>query len=171
MSQARLAYAILLVIPLLFGHSEASADWIDRDSCPITTANADSVPGPMSSSDYMAWYGSNALAVLIAKNGHWYGMGPEYNYRNKFWWWSAAFDLRVEREPKLVITAHRLDAPAPTIHIPKATNAILSNGYAMLTGLEFPTDGCWKVIGEYKGQILSIVVLVGEEPEQDMGGT
>ena len=125
----------------------------------------------MSNSDHMAWYGSNALAVLIAKNGHWYGMGPEYNYRNKFWWWSAAFDLRVEKEPKLVITAQRLDALAPTVQIPKATNAILSNGNAMLTGFEFPTDGCWKIVGEYKGQVLSIVVLVGDESEQDAGGT
>ena len=171
MSQGGLAKSIWLPALLLLGPSAASADWIERDSCPITIASADAVPGPMDSPTDMVWYGSDALAVLIAKNGRWYGMGPDYNYRNKFWWWSASFDLRAENQPKLVITANRLDAPAAEVRIPKATNAILSNGNAMLSGMEFPSDGCWKITGEYKGQVLSIVVLVEEEPEPDSRGS
>ena len=88
---------MLLPTLLLLGQSAAFADWIDRNSCPITIASADAVAGPMSSSERKAWYGSNALAVLIAKDGRWHGMGPENDYRDKFWWWHDTQLRRMSR--------------------------------------------------------------------------
>ena len=32
------------------------------------------------------------------------------------------------------------------------------NGWTMLTGIDFPSPGCWEITGEYLGQILTFVV-------------
>jgi len=34
----------------------------------------------------------------------------------------------------------------------------------MLTGIDTPTVGCWKITGDYKGEKLSFVVWVVDSP-------
>jgi hypothetical protein len=107
------------------------------------------------------WYGGNNLAALLPVDGIWVGMGPEKNYRDKFWWWRSGYKAREEPQPDLSISAMRLDAPAPPVEIDRATNAYGPGWDAMLVGMEFPTGGCWEIRGTYNGaQQLIVVVFV-----------
>jgi hypothetical protein len=84
-------------------------------------------------------------------------------YTQKIFWWSDLFSLAKEPEPALVVTGYRLDAKAPPLKTYGATNASAGDiGDAMLTGVDFPTLGCWKITGEYKNTELSFVVWVRE---------
>lgn len=146
------------------------AQYIDRESCPISIATSEGIEGPFKAPTDMVWYGSNALAVLLNKDGRWTGMGSDRNYGNKTWWWSESFDLETETYPKLTIRANRLDTDAPGVRISRATNAIIKDVPVILSGLSFPSDGCWSVVGQYKGQSLSFVTLVEDRPSKENGG-
>jgi hypothetical protein len=76
-------------------------------------------------------------------------------------WWSSLYDLPKELEPALVVTGRRLDGDSPPLRFYGATNAMADDiGDAMLTGVDFPTLGCWEVKGEYKGNELTFTVWV-----------
>jgi hypothetical protein len=59
---------------------------------------------------------------------------------------------------KLTIDGKRLDAPAPPLiaTIPDG----YGNGGFQVSGLAFPTGGCWQVTGHVAGKSLTFVVLV-----------
>ncbi len=71
------------------------------------------------------------------------------------------YSLPDEPQPALVVTGRRLDAEAPALRFYGATNAMADDiGEAMLTGVEFPTLGCWEVQGQYKKTSLTFVVWI-----------
>jgi hypothetical protein len=81
----------------------------------------------------------------------------------KFFWWSADYAVRDELVPNLTVTGRRLDGEAPGFETSEATNVShKSFGIAMLVGVELPTPGCWELTGTYRGESLSLVVLVPE---------
>jgi hypothetical protein len=85
---------------------------------------------------------------------------PE-GYTQKVFWWREGYFWRDEPEPELYVTGRRLDASAPPLKVSRATNAFASDiGSAMLVGVDFPTLGCWEIIGSYGGHQLSFVVWV-----------
>jgi hypothetical protein len=54
-----------------------------------------------------------------------------------------------------------LDAKSERLQFYGATNMIEeSAGEAMLTGVEFPTLGCWEIRAEYKKSSLTFVVWI-----------
>jgi hypothetical protein len=110
------------------------------------------------------WVGSPKLAAHVPETDHWTAMGPEHNYFDKWWWWREGYRAIEEPEPDLVITATRLDEDLSPVVISNATNAISSDGNRdlMLVGMEFPTSGCWEVVGRYQDQELRFVFKVGE---------
>lgn len=118
-----------------------------------------------------AWVGSPRLAAKIPINGHWTGMGPDRNYFDKWWWWRDGYRATEEPDPELVVTATRLDQSGLPVVIDNATNAFgpadeSGPGWnAMLVGMEFPTPGCWEVVGKYRDQELRFVFEVGGTPE------
>ena len=91
-------------------------------------------------------------------------MGPGRMYGDKFWWWRSGYSAFEEPRPNLTISAIRLDGVAPDVEINNATNAFGDGWHAMLIGMEFPSAGCWKVVGTYNGsQQLAFVLLVGND--------
>ena len=88
------------------------------------------------------WVGTKKLAAKVPENGHWTAMGPEHNYRDKWWWWREGYRARDETRPELSIAARRLDGPAPPVFISHATNAYGEDWDRMLLMMEFPTAGC-----------------------------
>ena len=115
-------------------------------------------------SQRFVWVGSDNLAAKIPADGRWQGMGQAYNYRDKFWWWRKGYDAHREWKPELTIVANRLDQHADTVAYTHATNAFSGAWNLMLHGMEFPSDGCWEVIGEYHGRQLRFVFEVGGKP-------
>ena len=101
--------------------------------------------------------------MRLSTSGAWHGMGPKHAYRDKLFWWRQGYSGRTEPRPELAVTGRRLDGAAPPAKVSGATNARHADfgGWAMLVMVEFPTDGCWELTGEYKGQTLSFVTKVG----------
>jgi hypothetical protein len=108
------------------------------------------------------WFGSEHLWTALDTNGVWEGLpkNPD-GYTQKIMWWSNLFSLKDELEPALVVFGRRLDAKAPELRFYGATNATAADiGEAMLTGVDFPTEGCWEVTGQYKKTGLTFVVWI-----------
>jgi hypothetical protein len=108
------------------------------------------------------WFGSEHLWTALQTNGVWEGLphNPE-GYTQKIMWWSSHYVLKDELEPALVVFGRRLDAEAPPLKFYGATNAFADDiGDAMLTGVDFPTIGCWEITGQYKKTGLTFVVWI-----------
>lgn len=112
--------------------------------------------------DGFFWYGSEYLWTALPDDGVWSALpkNPD-GYTQKIMWWSIVFNLSAEPEPALVVTGRRLDGDSPPLRFYGATNAMAEDiGEAMLTGVEFPTLGCWEVVGQYKKTELKFVVWI-----------
>jgi len=135
--------------------------------CPVTlpekiTFQAPEPYSPDAPWEGMFWYGREHLWTALNTNGVWDGLpdNPE-GYTQKIMWWSDLYSLKDELEPALVVMGRRLDADAPPLKFDGATNASASDiGDAMLTGVDFPTLGCWEITGQYKKTGLTFVVWV-----------
>lgn len=135
--------------------------------CPVTIAENVSfqAPKPLSPAapwPGMFWYGSEGLWTALKTDGVWEGLphNPE-GYTQKIMWWSDRFSLEDEQQPALVVSGHRLDATAEPLKFYGATNAMAEDiGEAMLTGVDFPTLGCWEITAQYKKTDLTFIVWV-----------
>ena len=75
----------------------------DRANCPKTVPSGEILGEPFPASAH--WYGSETLAVILRPDGIWRGMGPEYNYRDKLFWWSFGFKPGSESGLKVSATS------------------------------------------------------------------
>lgn len=140
-------------------------------NCPITRApDAPFVPSapypPALPERYenQFWYGTPELWTMLRADGTWYALPQDKNgYSQKVFWWSQSFDTRVDPFPAFTVSLERLDSGAPSSPIvaaDQATNASADFGTAMLTGIEIPGLGCWRVTGQYSATELSFVVWI-----------
>lgn len=101
---------------------------------------------------------------MLGRDATWYALPQDKNgYSQKVFWWSQSFDTKVDPFPAFKVILERLDtdaSSAPIVVAEQATNASADFGTAMLTGIEIPSLGCWKVTGQYSGAELSFVVWV-----------
>lgn len=147
-----------------FVEAEISARIPPKD-CPVTVPGdpAFEAPEPYFPSapwDGISWFGTEGLWTALYDDGVWAALplNPE-GYTQKIMWWSSLYDLPNEFKPALVVSGRRLDEDAPPLKFYGATNAFADDiGDAMLTGVDFPTLGCWEVTGEYKKTSLTFVV-------------
>jgi len=118
--------------------------------CPVTLPSSSPVQVPGSVPGF-AWYGSEALAVRLPVDGRWKGMGPSHNFRDKLWIWRRGYEAKSEVKPALTFTGMKLDdGDTPErMEIDQATNAFGLGWSSMLTGMEFPSAGCWQVTAKY----------------------
>ena len=143
----------------------------DRNSppadCPVTIRGSSSFEPPASFSLNLPlpsqfWFCSTDLWTSLPTDGIWAELpkNPD-GYTQKIFWWSDSFSIADEPEPVLVVFGERLDADAPPLKTYGATNASAADiGEAMLTGVDFPTEGCWEVTGQYKKISLSFYVWI-----------
>ena len=70
--------------------------------------------------------------------------------------------VHTEPQPKFSVTGRRLDAPTPPMLVDQTTTNgwVTRNQPFMLTGINFPTLGCWEITGRYKDEELTFVVWV-----------
>jgi hypothetical protein len=144
----------LLTILLLFS-SEALATSEASASCPITQPNGNHPPGdPVDGG-----YGNDALwtnvhmwsedGTVPVDSGHVMADG-EFGGMKWAWWRYVP--------GKLTIEGHRLDATA------RPLRADIPDGYGVIgfqvSGLIFPTGGCWEVTGHLGDASLTFVTYV-----------
>ncbi len=121
-------------------------------------------PYPPSASDNMFWYGTDSLWTALGAHGKWTihnnVLESRGAYRTKLIFWRRGFDWRKEPEPKLIITARRLDGDAPSVAVTHANAVFLGNTPGMMTLIDIPTAGCWELTGHYHGHALTFTVSV-----------
>jgi hypothetical protein len=137
-------------------------------ACPVTSPDMAFVPPapyPAAAPRGRFWFGNAGLFTTLSNDGHWSGLRGEHGISDKVFWWHPGFDGRVEQRPALRVVARRLDRFAPLYEVVGATNAhddgFGGNGWAMLTGVSVPSEGCWEFMADYKGHSVSFVVTVG----------
>ena len=135
--------------------------------CPVTTLENGSfkAPEPFSPDapwEGLFWYGTEGLWTTLHTDGVWSKLSKTPDgYIQKIVWWSDLYSLKDEQQPALVVSGKRLDATSDPLRFYGATNIIEEEaGEAMLTGVEFPTLGCWEVRGEYEKSELIFVVWI-----------
>ena len=126
--------------------------------CPITTAPAPQFVPPPSFAPALGqhsfWFGTPDLWTELPASG-------ELGRRdNKMFWWHPGFDGSAEPSPNLSLSIEPLDGRTVSFVKARATNAFYDDRWSMLTMVEFPTAGCWKVTGSYQGHSLTFVAAV-----------
>jgi hypothetical protein len=120
--------------------------------CPVTLPSAAPVEVPGGTWDgSFAWFGSEALAVMLPVDGRWKGMGPSRNFFDKFWVWRRGYEATSEPRPALTFAGEKMDGgePPQRMQIEGATNAFGTGWSSMIAGMEFPSAGCWRVTAKY----------------------
>lgn len=135
-------------------------------ACPTTqatrTARPDANAGPAGFNHgagrlraHLTWRNGTLAAGLRPDGGSIATVEEDGSIHTKLGWWRGV-------SGRLTISGRRLDARAPALvaHVP--------SGYGRLgfqpTGLVFPTDGCWRVVGRVGGVELTFVVKVTKLP-------
>jgi hypothetical protein len=160
-----IAVLLLLVLASGLGHRQQPARAIETISssdtvqdCPVTPylTSAPTGPGTMAiGSDGRpvsfteTWYGNDAL---------WAGLSPATAGR----WFAGEAGNKVlwvrEIAGRVTVEGRRLDAEAPPL------TAWVPDGYGNLgyqaSGVTFPTEGCWEVVGKVAERELRFVVAV-----------
>lgn len=143
-----------IAIVLWLGAGIAQAD--TGSPCPVTLGSDEIFGAPFPAGKN--WYGSESLAVKLPADGIWPTTKSGHLIAVKLFWWSAGFKPGKEKHLNATVTA--LHGAAASAKISEPTNAKAPDlgGWTMLTGIDFPEPGCWRISADYVGQSLSFVV-------------
>jgi hypothetical protein len=131
------------------------------DNCPITKppdpAFVPPPPYPVASGGF--YVGTPKLWVLVYPSP-WRGLPlwPE-GYRQKIVWWSKGYDAKADPTPAIAIRGRRLDGNAPPLVVTGANGSWTTVDFIM-SGVNFPTTGCWEITGALKGAETKFIVSV-----------
>lgn len=150
--------------------SPADSPTMTTEACAVTRPDPPfAAPSPYPSSppdDRYAWFGTPELWTMLELDGEvWAATNAEFAARVKMFFWSSNWaGMSGEQEPGLTVVATRLDGPG-TVTADHATNASADSlgGQAMLSGIEFPTPGCWQLTAQYGDAVLSYTVWITDE--------
>lgn len=142
------------------------------DSCPVTKPYdrpfVPPFPKPsIQRDDNFFWFGTDRLWTQLPANGTWNGL-PHYSpfdptFRQKLFFWRLGYDPRLEPQAKLTITGRRIDSAAPPLLSDKTSNGGWhGDDTFIVTGINFPTLGCWQITGHYQDDELTFVIWVSE---------
>ncbi len=147
---------VVLLALFLTGPTSAGASAEADRACPVSVPSDRLLGAPFPKSD--RWYGSEALAVQLPYPGFWPMTREGHLIAVKLFWWTAAFHNG--KPSDLKVTVENLDGRTNDVVISRATTAYATDlgGWTFLTGVDFPSAGCWEITGEYLGQALTFVV-------------
>ena len=153
----------LLTLLILLGSFENVAG----SECHVSKPNIEAPEPLVFETPGLGWYGDENLAALIPIDGIWQGMGANYNFRNKFFWWEKNNSLNPDNQSRIEITAINLinnsEMVEPVYAVNIYSNETMSDWGGMLTAIEFPSSGCWKIVGRFKEHEIQFTVLVGNK--------
>lgn len=154
------------VLIFLAAVPKATVSAEDTNACPVTTAPnppfVPPVPYRATSGPNSFWYGTNGLWTQLGNLGVWSSLPRQgEGYFNKLFLWQEGYDWHKEREPDIIVILRRLDAKnVPVVLSRGGTNAIIGGVSVLLTGVTFPTEGCWEITSYHAGRTLTFVVSV-----------
>ena len=138
-------------------------------NCPVTLGTDEFLGPPFPESEN--WCGSEGRAVMVPGNRAWGTTGPNALIAVKLFWWSAGFKPGMESNLKVYI--RNLDGKPNDAVVSDPTNAHAESlgGWTMLTGIDFPSAGCWEISGAYLGQALTFVIETVDRSESGEDST
>jgi len=167
---SKLAPCIILTISLA-ACSQALPEPGGLAACPLTQPPATHfVPPepypPQVPYEGFFWYGSADLWTMLPTAGVWENLAfhtdaDGQHYFQKVLWWRQGYDYRTEPQPVLSVSAVNLSNANDAIQTADTTNMYHPDiESAMLTGLEFPSPGCWQITALNHSQQLRFVVWI-----------
>jgi hypothetical protein len=143
------------------------------DSCPVTKpGDRPFVPPsqyPRTLGKDQFWYGTERLWVALPTSGTW-ALGhyepQDPTFRQKIQWWREGLDADALPRGKFKITGKRLDSPAPPLLSDSGVSegvfehGIVNGPPFIMSGVNFPTLGCWEVIGRFEQDELTFVIWI-----------
>ena len=131
------------------------------DTCPMTKppdpafVPPSSYPKPGPESFYV---GTPKLWVLVYASP-WSGPVWSEGYRQEIAWYSQGYKAKADPKPAIAISGRRLDGNAPPMVVTGANGSWTTVDFIM-SGVNFPTTGCWEITGKFKGAEVKFVVSV-----------
>jgi hypothetical protein len=150
---------------LLLGQNRSTAV---PTTCAVTRVADSFVPpwpysGRRSSGHF--WFGTDRLWTLLPNDGSWSHLShytpDDPSFRQKLFFWSQGYDPKAEPRPNLRVTGQRLDSAAPALQTDSQANGgWTEDDQFIVTGLNFPSTGCWKITARYAQDVLTFTVWV-----------
>ena len=141
---------LVLALAPMFSHAH-------EETCP-TTVLSDGYRGPVEARPGTQWYGNEGLAVMLPTDGIWPTTTAGHLIAVKLFWWSQGFEPGMESGMHVMLAdLGKPDEPAKNLRTSNAKAPSLG-GWAMLTGIDLPNAGCFRISGRYRGEELSFVV-------------
>jgi hypothetical protein len=114
------------------------------------------------------WFGTDRLWTRLPETGAWIGLGhytpDDPTFRQKLFFWRQGYDAHAETQTKLILSGRRIDAVAPPLQTDgPSTGSRKGDDQFLMTGINFPTIGCWEITGRYGSDELTFVVWVGKK--------
>jgi hypothetical protein len=155
-----------LCLPALLFAALATNLAADDYSCPVTTRPDPPFvpPAPYEPSTVAGrfWYGTNDLWTLLPADGVERGLpyNKQEGYSNKLPLWKQGNDGTKEPRPDIIVVVKRLDKTTPPTSSRGGNNVLVDGTWSMLTGVTYPTAGCWEVTAAHDGHMLTFVLSV-----------
>jgi hypothetical protein len=110
------------------------------------------------------WFGTERLWTSLPEVGTWrlghYSPGDP-TFRQKLFFWRQGYDPDTEPSPNLTVGGKRIDAHAgPLLTDGKGIGGSTRDDQFIVTGINFPTAGCWEITGRYENDELTVVIWV-----------
>jgi hypothetical protein len=162
-------FCLMLMSPLCIGQETPKAPVVP-ETCPVTKPAMQPFvpprPYPAKPSRGQFWFGTDELWTALPETGAWIGLGhytpSDPTFRQKLQFWREGFDAHAPTEAKLTVTGRRTDSPAPPLQTDgPGIPSWRGDDQFFMTGINFPTTGCWEVTGRYEDVELTFVVWVG----------
>ena len=148
MRSAALIVAGLTLILLDYCNVAAAGNTATPPDCPVTLPATQQT----TANGWEFIHSGNHLHVWLPTEGRW--SESPYNLR---WYYNGA--ARTRALPQLKVMARRIDGDdTPAIIAPPKMVRYEDNAAALVTRVELPAAGCWRISGQYGDEHLSFVV-------------
>ena len=153
--------AVVIAVSIAAHGGSSRAD----EDCPHTIGSDTAFREPWPNAS--TWFGTEALAVILPEDGIWPTTKPGALLAVKVFWYSTEFQAVAERgfnggsHMGFRARIRRLDESPNNAKIPGPSWAGLGGlgkNWTILTGIDFPSAGCWEITAEYLDQSLTFVV-------------
>jgi hypothetical protein len=129
---------------------------VAASDCPVTIGSDNELVDGWPRSNN--WFGSKDLAVILSDDGTWPTTKPGHRISVKLFWFID--DLEMWRAGSFRSTIKRLDAGENDAVVSEPTTAGIPDldTLTVLTGIHFPSEGCWQITADFEGHSLTFVV-------------
>lgn len=114
------------------------------------------------------WFGTDRLWTALPETGAWIGL-PHYThsdptFRQKLVFWRQGYDAHARTQTKLTVSGRRIDATSPPLQTDgPGSPSWTADDQFLMTGINFPTTGCWEITGRLnESDAVIFVVWVGQ---------